>query len=245
MLILVVALICVVGWLVYKNQNKNSALNTPSIYSKSTTTSKSSSNSNSPVATNTYGGWKTFNLASFGISFKYPSTWTISQGQPQCTGAIQVTAMPGNAEITQAATTLGANLKQYSLFFDKYGTESSNCAPDGNNWKGVSFTYLKSSDQISSGVLKGDWLTFFGSTSGNKSLTLPDTAVVTDTAYSSSPNTFTDSGTVSYSNSTYQIEVNTSSVVGQQYVHPVPMNVNLLKTTQIYKDTLNILNSIQ
>ena len=245
LVIVIIALISVVGWLVYKDHHKTTTINTPPTYSKATSKSTASNNTKSAATANPYAGWKTYNLASFGLSFKYPNTWTVTQGQPQCTGAIIVTAIPGNTELSQAATTISANLKQYTIFFDKYGTESSKCGPDGNSWKGDTYTYLQSSDQISSGVFKGDWLTFFGSTTGNKSQTLPDTAVVTDYDYKSSPNTFVDTGTVSYNNAIYQIEVNTSSVIGQQYAMPVPMNVSLFKTTQLYKDTLNMLNSIQ
>lgn len=244
LVVVIVALIVVVGWLVYKDHHKTTTLNASTTSSKATTKSTISNNTKTVATANPYAGWKTFSLSSLGVSFQYPSTWTATQGQPQCTGAIQVTVTPGSTELSQAATAINASLNQYTLLIEKYGTESSNCAPDGNNFNGDSYTYLQSSNELSSGVFKGDWLTFFGSTTGDKSQTLPDTGIVTDTDYKTSPNKFVDAGTLSYSGATYQIEINTSSVVGQQYTQPVPMNITSLSSTKLYKDTLGILNSV-
>lgn len=243
LVVVIVALIGVVGWLVYKNHHKTSTLNPSTTSSKAATKSTISSTSSTKTTINPYAGWKTFSLSSLGLSFQYPSTWTVTQGQPQCTGAIQVTAVPGSTELSQAASAIGASLNKFTLFVEKYGTESANCAPDGNNFKGDNYTYLQSSEILQSGVFKGDWLTFFGSTTGNKSQTLPDTGIVTDTDYTTSPGTFSDAGTLTYNNTTYQIEINTSSVVSQQYTQPVPMNITELSNTTLYKDTVNILNS--
>jgi len=86
-------------------------------------------------------------------------------------------------------------------------------------------------------------LTFFGSTTGDKSQTLPDTGIMTDTNYAQSPNKFTDAGTLTYKGSTYQIDINTFSTSHAQNAEPVSMNIPELKGTQPYKDTLAILNS--
>ncbi|HVC36235.1 MAG TPA: hypothetical protein VNE40_02210 [Candidatus Dormibacteraeota bacterium] len=240
----VVVLIGVVGWLVYRNHHK---INTTAI--TTTTSAEPTTTTKSPTTTpvqpaNPYAGWKTFSLSSLGLSFQYPSSWTVTQGEPQCTGAIQVSMTPPDSEISQAATTLNTNLKKYSAGIVLFGTQSSKCAPDGNNFKGDEYTYLQSSDQITSGVFKEDWLTFFGSTTGDKSQTLPDTGIVTDTQYSSSPNTFVDAGTVAYNNKTYQINIGTDTGQYAQSAVPVPLNMDLFKTTSLYKDTLSILNSI-
>lgn len=240
----VIVLMGVVGWMVYKNHHKQAV--------KVITVTKTVVAPYKSISTtvNPYSGWKTYNLATLGISFQYPSSWVVSEGQPECTGAIQVTATPGGTEVSQAASTTGANLKSYIILIDKYGIESSSCAPDGNALKGVKYNYLQSSDMVASGALKSNWLTFFGSTSGEDqtvrapaSGTLPDTGVLTDTEYTPESTTFTDEGTVSFNGSTYQIEIITSSITGQQYISPVPMNISLLKTTSLYKDSINILNS--
>lgn len=69
LILVIVLLIGVVGWFVYKNQNK-------AISSTSATTSKTAS---SPVKTPTivdpYAGWTTYISKAEKVSYKYPSDW--------------------------------------------------------------------------------------------------------------------------------------------------------------------------
>jgi len=240
LIVLVAAIAGVYTWQHRKVNSLNAQVNS---LQKQVTGLEKTQTKTTTQSTNPYAGWKTYNLASLGVTFQYPSTWTVAQGQPQCTGAIQVSVRPGGAELSQAAAAINASLNGYTILIDKYGTQSTKCSPDGNNFKGASYVYLQSSDELQSGVFKNNWLTFFGSTTGNKSQTLPDTGIVTSSDYTKSPGAFADTGTLTYKGTTYQIEINTTSVVGQQYTQPVPMNITILKTTSLYGDTLGILNT--
>lgn len=225
--ILVLVVIAAVGCTAYRNHHK-------------VKTSYVSTTKYTTKAPNIYADWKTFSSTSFGLAFKYPSTWTTTPDATQCSGAIPVTITPGNIELSQAATAINASLNQYTLSIEKYGTESTNCATDGNNFDtGIAQPYIDSTSKLTAGAFKNDWLTFFGD-----KIPIADSGLITDSQYSTSPSKFLDAGTLAYNGSTYQIEINTSSVVGQQYEQPVPMNINLLETTSLYKDTLNLLDSI-
>ena len=63
LVLVIVALIGIVGWMVYKNHNKS----TPA-----TTVSETTS-----TTTNPYAGWKSYTLQYENISFNYPSNWTL------------------------------------------------------------------------------------------------------------------------------------------------------------------------
>jgi prepilin-type N-terminal cleavage/methylation domain-containing protein len=70
MVLVIVGLICAVGFLVYKNHNKAttvSAVNT----TKTTTTTPTKN------AANPYAGWTTYTLKYEKASFKYPSSWQL------------------------------------------------------------------------------------------------------------------------------------------------------------------------
>lgn len=67
LIIVILAIVGVSGWLVYKNHNKTT---TPT--ASSTSTNKTSTKS---TTTNLYSGWKTYSTD--GISFMYPPSWAI------------------------------------------------------------------------------------------------------------------------------------------------------------------------
>ena len=75
LVIVIVALIGVVGWLVYKSHHKTNtvSINTTSTYkpaiSTKTTTTK--------VTPSPYAGWNTYTLAKEKLTFRYPTTWAI------------------------------------------------------------------------------------------------------------------------------------------------------------------------
>jgi hypothetical protein len=76
MVLIVVALIGLVGWFVYKNHNKT---NTPS-----STTSASTTKQNTSVTkvADPYAGWNTYTATLEHVSFKYPSNWTVDNSTP-------------------------------------------------------------------------------------------------------------------------------------------------------------------
>lgn len=241
LVLVIVALIGVIGWFVYKNHNKTT--NNSSV--SSTSNSSASTQPKTTSAPDPYTGWQTYSSSSLGVSFKYPANWTAQVGEPQCTGAVLVSVTPSSTDISSAASAIGnTSLKKYTILVNQYGTQSSKCAADGNDLKGTKYHYLQSSDQITSGAFKGNYLTLFGSTTGDTSATLPDTGIVTDTNYTSQ-GAFVNAGTVTKAGKTYQIDINTDTGQYTQSPVPVQMNVTALKQTDLYKNTLLLLNSIQ
>lgn len=74
MALVIVVLIGVIGWMVYKNHNKASNVTSSSTTSKSTVNANSSS---VKTTSNPYAGWKTYTATLQPVSFKYPKDWTI------------------------------------------------------------------------------------------------------------------------------------------------------------------------
>jgi len=186
------------------------------------------------------------NSAGLGFTVKYPSTWTKTDDSAQaqvCTGDALYKLSPASSEIAQAAAAMNANLKHYTIRIAKYTPQDSHCLTDKDSYKDSTFAYLQSSDKLTAGIFKGDSLTFFGSTIDGDRSQLPDTAIISNTNYGQLSHTFTDDAMQTYKGATYQIEVITNSVPDAQEIAPVPLNVTALKGTQLYKDTLAILNS--
>jgi Tfp pilus assembly protein PilE len=235
LIVLILVVIGAVGYMVYHNNHKTS--NTAS----KTTTSASSSSNKSTTTPNPYAGWKSDTTSLSGLSFQYPSTWTVNPSLlgTTCTGAVIVSITPPNSEITQAMTAAS-----YYLEIDKYGTQSSSCAPDGTDFSTIKASSITSTDQIKNGVFSNDWLTFFSGAQTEFFPSQPDTAILTTGSYSGSQTSFTDAGTVKSNGSTYQVGLITTTSK-EQYEPPVSVNVSSFKTTQLYQDTLNILNSFK
>ena len=229
LVLILVVLIGFAGWYVYHTDHK--------------TTANTNTTSNTSTSSNVYAGWKTDTTSISGLSFKYPSTWTVNpnvEGAAICTGGVVVGVIPSASEISQAMTAA-----QYYLEIYKYGTPSSNCAPDGTDFSTLQFSSMNSSDQIQSGVFSNDWLTFFSFNDTQTQFypSQPDTAILTANSYNGSQTAFTNSGTVQGDGATYQVGIVTTTVQGQVET-PVNISVGSFKSSQLYKDTVNILNSI-
>jgi hypothetical protein len=186
-----------------------------------------------------YAGWATDNTSLPGLQFYYPPAWTDVDSHSICTGALLISVTPPTNEITAAQTG-----PQYYIEIEKYGTQNASCKPDGTDLSGASFSSVSSSDQLQKGIFKKDWLTFFTGGDMAYSTTKADSAVVTPTEYNGSQTAFTNAGTVSYKGSTYQLSIVTSTTETQTET-PANISIASFKGTQLYKDTLNILNSIQ
>lgn len=241
LVLIIVILLGVVGWFVYKNHNKTT--NNATTTTSNTGTTPSKTTATSTQSTNNYSGWPTYSSSVLGLNIKHPPGWTVNPGtQATCTGEFFVNLLPADSEVAEAAKVTNTNLAWYSVSIDRFGTESSECAPDGNNFKGSTSSVIKSSDIIKAGVFKNDWLTFFDGSGQTR--TFPDTGIVTNTQYTGASKTFIDAGTLMYGSKTYQIEINTSSFKPVQNSGPVPINISLLQRSSLYKDTLAILESI-
>lgn len=71
---MIIALIGVVGWLVYKDHHKTTPVTTTS----TSATKPNTSTSTKTTTTNLYTGWKSYSNSQ--LSFQYPSDWTASNG---------------------------------------------------------------------------------------------------------------------------------------------------------------------
>lgn len=84
LIIVIIVLVGIIGWLVYKNHHQTtSAITKTSSVSSKTTSSKSSATSSNST---TYSGWQTFSDSV--LSIKYPSSWTFSNN----TGDVEIDA---------------------------------------------------------------------------------------------------------------------------------------------------------
>lgn len=74
LVVVIVALIGVVGWLVYKDHHKTTTVN----ITNTPATKPSTSISSKTATTNPYAGWKSYSNSQ--LSFQYPSNWTAGNG---------------------------------------------------------------------------------------------------------------------------------------------------------------------
>lgn len=119
---------------------------------------------------------------------------------------------------------------------------SENGSTGAYDWNGLSYPYLSSTDEIQSGVLKGDWFTVYGSVE-DSSKSDPNAMVITSNQYSGSGK-FTDSAILSLKGAQYQVAPAMGEVLGQNGVNTT-IDVAKFKTTDLYKDTVLMLNSMQ
>ena len=98
----IVALIGVAGWLVYKNHHKiTTTASTTTSTTKPATTSTTTNNTTSTQASNPYSGWQTYTNSQ--VSFKYPSDWKASNGPGDSQSTVADATSP--AFISNAVTT--------------------------------------------------------------------------------------------------------------------------------------------
>ncbi|HUY53156.1 MAG TPA: hypothetical protein VMV24_01100 [Candidatus Dormibacteraeota bacterium] len=131
MAIVIVILLGVVGWYVYKN-HKTTAYT--AISSKTTTTTKNpiTTNDSSPTKTTTivnpYAGWKTYNsILNSGLSFEYPANWVFTPATqaptPNNLGGVENDSVvysvepatkPGNGEMIPTNEYMCVSFDEYS-----------------------------------------------------------------------------------------------------------------------------------
>ena len=125
LVLVVVGLIGVVGFMVYKNHNKKPATNTVA----TTTTTKPATTETKP-ATDPYAGWKSY-CGDSGACFKYPSDWNpVTTGpagsepgnfrNPQQTLKLVSGKNDSNGTLTNPALWYTSKLESLSTASDKY-----------------------------------------------------------------------------------------------------------------------------
>ena len=93
LVIAVIALLGVVGWLVYKNNHKT-AISTALANGTSVTT-KTKTTSTSATTVNPYSGWQSYTLKYEKLSFKYPANWVASDTSSSGIDNVTFTASDG------------------------------------------------------------------------------------------------------------------------------------------------------
>jgi hypothetical protein len=194
-----------------------------------------------------YSGWKTYSLKSLAVTFKYPSDWKVSPYGATCTGAVIVSVEPSSSDLASANTAMDTAMTRYQIGLYQYGVQSDKCAPDGTNRQGE-WASLTSTDKLSAGVLAGKSLTFLSEDGGAGShayTAKPDFGVLTNGSYHNST-MLNDSGTVVAHGKTFEVTIENSALpLGSQHAEYVPFDLSIFKTTDLYKKSLAVLNSIE
>jgi hypothetical protein len=251
LILVIVGILGFTGWYVLQARNKanknladaNAANSSTTIYSHQSTTTTTETKDQ-------YAGWKTCSSRLVGLSIKYPESWLVScQTSPNTDRCIQdagyISLSPSDKETKDAAVALGSSsLQSYTIDLLKYGTQSSKCAHDGNDFSNVNCQTFQDGGQLNSGTFKGSWLSLWDSTSSNGSMSEFDAGVVFSKNCTGSNKLLGDPGTLSYSGKTYQISISSDGAQHEQYGDSALLNTQRFKLSDMYKNTIKILNSI-
>lgn len=200
----------------------------------STTTSSSKSSSstqnNTPTPVDPYAGWKTGTLGSTGLSLKYPSDWTMTD-TAACDGAHLYTVDAPSSEVQQSAL---AGVSRYGLtvITNAEVSGTAKCAPSASSLAGVALSAKSQSVLIDKGVLKGKYAVVDSDSNGISGIS------VLNSAYGPTQK-LTETGVISAGNASLQV---TSSLSAGQ--NPATASVSGFQSSQLYKDTLSILDSL-
>lgn len=253
LVVLVVAVIGFGGYYVVHSQ-KTAARSNSATSSTAKSTSANQSTATKAQSPDPYAGWKTYAGADFNL--KYPADWNVKAGSFGQDGQVWGTNVSINPNTVPTTTGAFVNppasyssSNSYTVSIKKFAISTSDYLAY-NNGIGYNqpkpYNYLKTSGQITSGIFSGKYLTFLSHDNVLKNVTnkLPDQALVTNQSYDGSNGTMTEQGFVVVNNKTYQITVDsTDTADGNGY--PSVFNMDALTSTDLYKDTLLVINSIQ
>jgi hypothetical protein len=223
LLILVVLLVLGgAGAYVYHHDHK---AKTPTAQSSTTTPTKTSTTN--AATTNPYVGWSTYAVGTTGLIFKYPADWTVSD-TPQCDGAHSYAVYAPPSEVS----VVGGAVSSYGIAVIA-GAEpaTASCAPTLSSLQGVVVGAQSQSQVIENGVLKGKDMLMNGDSAGTNGLH------VLNSSYSAGQK-IGESGLLTVNGTPFQISAGFSD--GQDIGEAATSN---FVSSQLYKDTLNILNS--
>lgn len=116
LVLVVVMLIGVLGYMVYKDHHKTTATN-PATNSSQTTATGTSSSTKTTTTPDPYAGWKTYTSSIEKITFKYPSDWTVD------TTDQQVSNDPTNSDYTAYKSPDGKVVVHWTSLIDGFGNE--------------------------------------------------------------------------------------------------------------------------
>ena len=259
LVLVIVVLIGVVGFMVYKNHNKTKP--TP-VASTTTTKPTASTQAKTPTAPDPYTGWQTYTGTD--VNFKYPADWTATAanfGEDRAVFGTAVSINPNTVPTNTGAfvnppasysksNSYTVTIKELFISTSEYLSylKGPNQSGIGGVWynQPTPYNYLKTSGQVTSGLFSGKYLTFLSQLNTIKNVTnkLPTQGLVTNQSYDGSSGTITEQGFVVANGKTYQITVDsTDDSAGNGY--PSVFNMSGYTGTDLYKDTVLLLNSVQ
>jgi Tfp pilus assembly protein PilE len=225
-LVMLVALGGVAAYTYHRTHNAKKA----STGSSSGNTSKQSTGSKTTTTVDPYAGWTTEKVAGTDLMFKHPAGWTL-QDVAQCDGAHSYTVDAPSSEVQQSGLT-GASNYGLAITVNAEASGTSKCAPSVSSRAGIVLGSQSHSEQVGNGALKGKYVVANGSSDGAIGID------VLDAAYGPGQK-ITETGLISASGLGLQVTSSFSS--GQ---NPASVNVDSFLNSQIYKDTINIVNSL-
>jgi hypothetical protein len=233
LLLVGVAAVLVVGgsgaYVYHKNHKPKAAATTNASAKTPTQTDKSSTTSGATLATpNPYAGWNTYTLAGTGGTFKYPSTWAVTDEGVSCGSDHTYEVTAPSSEVQQSGLTPIAHGETLESYF--IGVMSG-CTTPGTDNTGTNVGSEANSQAISSGLLQGKYLLVNGDTDGT-------TSVGVFSKNYTSGQKITESGVLALGGTNY--ELNATLSAGQDTAN---VNTQAFVSSQLYKDTLSILNS--
>lgn len=233
LVIVIVALIGTVGWLVYKNHHKTTALNTSTTSSKATTKSTVANNTKTVATANSYAGWKSYSNSQ--VSFQYPADWTASNGPGDSQSTVaDATSSTYTSSATTTATNPGASIDLYLQISSDSSTIDCADAP----------CTVTAVSPLSNSQLPNSVLAFVNQTSGNGTkfteyVVASNITKVGDTTINAIK--AGSSGLYVFG----QPEYNTNGQGVTQYEAASVSNVSAFQADSHYTDLVSLINSIK
>lgn len=220
MLLVIVVVVALggVGAYVYHRDHKTKTSNSSS--NKSTTQTSKKVTTPDP-----YTGWKTYTIASTGLSFKYPADWTVSD-TPQSNGTDNYAITAPASELTGLSVSpVGEAITSYEV--------SVRTGASGSSVQSVPVGAQSQSSAIGSGALKGKYLLVNGDAADGVS-----ELFVLNNNYQPGQK-IAENGTVTVAGKQYTVAA--VLMAGQDIGDA---QTSSLLSSQLYKDTTNILDSL-
>lgn len=249
LVLVILVLIGVVGILVYNNQHKTKIAPVASATTPEATTPIKTATTPDP-----YAGWQTYTGTDF--NFKYPADWTAKAGnfgQDRVVWGTVVSIYPNSVPTATGAflnpPASYSKSNSYTVTIKKFTVSTSEylayTGGVGYN-QPTPYNYLKTSGQVTSGLFSGKYLTFLSQLNTIKNITnkLPTQGLVTNQTYDGSNGSMNEQGFVVANGRTYQITVD-STDDSAGYGYPSVFNMSELTSTDLYKDTVLLLNSVK
>lgn len=238
LILAVVGILGFTGWYVY-HAKQTSNKDYSAAASATVPTYKKKTSTKTTTTANPYNGWNTYTVASTGLTFKYPANWTM-RNNALCTtdSYIYHLEAPESELSTAGAPPVNELVTGYDLdiIVGTAASTGAGCNPISSR-QGVVMGAQSSSQIIKSGALQGKYVLVNSDINGNGT----DAANGID-VYNSNygpGEKVTETGQLTVPG-TPVLQVTSGLIAGQDIGETTTSN---FINSQLYKDTLNIVNS--